>query len=51
MREGFIITKVNDKQVDSVDEFAEIVKNKKGGVYLEGVYPNVEGTYYYAFGM
>jgi S1-C subfamily serine protease len=51
MREGFIITRVNDQKVSSVDEFASIVENRKGGVYLEGVYPNIEGTFYYAFGM
>ena len=51
MREGFIITKVDDKSVDTVEKFVEILENKKGGIMLEGIYEDIPGTYYYAFGM
>jgi len=51
IREGFIITKVNDKLVSDVKSFEEIMERKTGGVMLEGVYPDVPGTHYYAFGM
>ncbi len=51
MREGFIITKVNEKPVKTVDELTDMLQNKKGGVMLEGVYEGVEGVFYYAFGM
>ena len=51
MREGFIITKVDGQKVSSVDEMVEILDNKKGGVMLEGVYEDLPGEYYYAFGL
>jgi len=51
IREGFIITKVDGKEVKSVKELTEILKDKKGGVMLEGVYEDIPGTYYYAFGL
>jgi serine protease Do len=51
VRKGFIITKVDGKEVKSVDEFRKILENKKGGVMLEGVYEDYPGVYYYAFGL
>lgn len=52
IREGFIITKVNDRPVKSVKEFSEILKNKRAGelVILSGTYrDNPKGEYNYAF--
>ncbi len=51
MRPGFIITKVDGKPVKSVEDLVKALENKKGGVMLEGVYEDLPGTYYYAFGM
>ncbi len=51
LQEGFIITKVDDKVVNSVDEFISVLEGKKGGVLLEGVYEDLPGTHYYAFGL
>lgn len=51
MREGFIITKVNDQLVRNVEELNEALEGRKGGVMLEGRYPDEPGVYYYAFGM
>ncbi len=51
MRPGFIITKVDGQVVKSVDDLVRILKNKKGGVLLEGVYEDIPGDYFYAFGM
>ena len=51
IREGFIVTKVDGKQVKSTEQLAEILKNKKGGVLLEGIYEDLPGEYYYAFGL
>lgn len=51
MKEGFIITKVNNKRIHSVDEFIKELENKKGGIMLEGVYPGYSDVYYYAFGL
>lgn len=51
MQEGFIITKVDGKPVAGVEDLEKILKNKQGGVMLEGVYENYPGSYYYAFGV
>ena len=50
VRPGFIIVKINDKPVKSVDALKKIVNNLHGGVYIQGIYP--DGTVaYYAFGI
>ena len=51
IREGFIITKIDRQPVASVDELEKILAQKDGGVLLEGVYDDVPGVFYYAFGM
>jgi serine protease Do len=52
MREGFIITKIDRQTVKSVDDVTNILKDKKGGVMLEGIYETAPNSvYYYAFGM
>lgn len=51
MRPGFIITKIDKQVVASADDVMRILEGKKGGVMIEGVYPDYPGTYYYAFGM
>jgi serine protease Do len=50
VREGFIITQINNKPVYSVEDLKKIIDNTKGGVYIKGVYPNGVIAYY-AFGM
>jgi len=51
MREGFIITKVDGKPVNNTKELTKALENKKGGVLLEGIYEDLPGEYYYAFGL
>ena len=51
MREGFIITKVDGNSIKNMDELARVLESKKGGVLIEGVYEDIPGTYYYAFGL
>jgi serine protease Do len=51
MREGFIITGVDKTPVYKTEDLLTVLKNKKGGVMIEGLYPNYPGMYYYAFGM
>lgn len=51
MRPGFIITKVDDRKIKSLKDLVEKLENKKGGVMLEGVYEDVPGNYFYAFGL
>lgn len=51
IREGFVITAVNNREVSSVDSFIEAVKKQRGGIMLEGKYAGDPTYYYYAFGM
>jgi Do/DeqQ family serine protease len=51
MHEGFIITHIDRQPITSKEKLAEILNNKKGGVMVEGVYPDQKGTFYYAFGL
>jgi len=54
IREGFIITKIQDNEVQNIDIIDEILLNQRGrgGVMIEGIYPdNPDQTIFYAFGM
>lgn len=51
MEPGFIIKKLNDKNVSSVESIIKILESTKGKVVLEGVYMDYPGEYYYAFGI
>lgn len=51
IKEGFIITKVDGKKVTSKEQLAKVLDKKKGGVLMEGMYENLPGTQFYAFGM
>ena len=53
IREGFIVTKVNDVPVKSVKEFNEEIKKKKAGelVILTGTYDDFPREFNYAFRM
>ena len=51
MREGFIITKIDEKEVSTVEDVTAILENKTGGVLIEGVYEDIPGEYYYAIGL
>lgn len=46
IKEDFIITKVDKKAVNSYEDMARILENKKGGVLIEGIYPNGMKAYY-----
>ena len=50
IREGFIITSVDNKPMRKVDDLVGYLNNKRGGVLIEGVYPNGMRAYY-AFGL
>ena len=50
MDPGYIITKVGEVKVGSVQEVLNELKKKRGSeVYLEGFYENYPGEYYYTF--
>lgn len=46
LKEGFIITTVNKKPIFEVNDFKREIGNAKGGILVEGVYPNGELAYY-----
>ncbi len=50
IKEGFIITSVDKKRITTVDDIKAALETKKGGVLIEGVYPNGMRAYY-GFGM
>ncbi len=50
IREGFIITSINNRPVNSPSDLKEMLDGHEGGVLVEGVYP--DGTVaYYALGL
>ncbi len=50
MDPGYIITKVGEVRVSSIQEIVNELKKKKGReIYLEGFYENYPGEYYYTF--
>lgn len=50
IEENFIVTRINNKPVNSVDDLKRLINSTSGGVYIEGIYP--DGVIaYYAFGM
>jgi len=51
IKEGFIITKLNDAPIKSVKQFNELLKNKKSGdlVILSGTYEDFPREFNYAF--
>lgn len=51
IREGFVITAVNNKPISTVNSFIEAVASQKGGIMLEGKYAGNPIVYYYAFGL
>jgi Do/DeqQ family serine protease len=50
VREGFVITQINNRPVSSVEDIKAILGQTKGGVYIEGIYPD-KTIAYYAFGL
>jgi hypothetical protein len=50
VREGFIITQINNKPVYTVSDLSNVIKATNGGIYIEGIYPNGV-IQYYAFGL
>ena len=49
IRNGFIIVKVNNKTINTLDDLKSTLNGIQGGIYIEGIYPNGI-TAYYAFG-
>jgi serine protease Do len=45
VQEGYVILKVDNKEVTSIDDLRKALENAKGSVKLEGIYPGYEGVY------
>lgn len=48
IKKGFIIIKINDTFIKTVEDLENIIKNTKGNLFIEGIYPN-GATAYYSF--
>lgn len=46
VREGFIITHIDKTPVNSTDDIVNQIQGKRGGVLIEGIYPNGKRSYY-----
>jgi serine protease Do len=49
MEIGFIITHINDRKVESLEQAVKILEENKGKVVLEGIYEEYPDAYYYTF--
>jgi serine protease Do len=50
VEQGFIVKKVNQEEITSAQHLTEVLSKTKGGVLIEGMYPNGT-TAYYGFGL
>jgi serine protease Do len=46
LKESFIITNVNKRPIVEVNDFKREVENARGGILVEGIYPNGEVAYF-----
>jgi Do/DeqQ family serine protease len=46
IKEGFIITRIDQDPVRTPEELEQLLTSKRGGVLVEGVYPNGQRAYY-----
>ncbi len=51
MRDNFIITHIDNKKIENMNDLLEHLEDKEGGIMLEGVYTDIPGKYYYALGL
>jgi Do/DeqQ family serine protease len=51
IKNSFIITQINDDQVSSIDDLNNILNSDDRDFQIGGVYPNIQGIYYYIIRM
>ncbi len=51
IKPGFIITAVNNQEVNNVKDLEKILEKTEGGVLMEGTYEDYPGKLYVAFGL
>jgi len=47
IKESFIITKIDKRDIKTVNDLMAALSNKSGGILIEGKYPDSEDIYYY----
>jgi hypothetical protein len=47
MRPGFIITRIGNTPVKTVDELKQALLDQKGNFQIEGIYPDSKEIYYF----
>ncbi len=50
IKEGFIITSIDKRKIETTKDIQTLLENKTGGVLIEGIYPNGMRAYY-GFGL
>ena len=46
IKKGFIITAIDKERIEKLDQLASVLNSKKGGMLVEGIYPNGTRAYY-----
>jgi len=46
IREGFIVTGIDKTDINNVEDIRRALQNKRGGILVEGVYPDGEEAFY-----
>lgn len=46
IKEGFIITSIDKMEIKDVDDLTQVLRRKRGGILIAGVYPDGEEAYY-----
>lgn len=46
IKKGFIVVAIDKEPIETLDQLATILNSKKGGILIEGIYPNGTKAYY-----
>ncbi|NPD46802.1 MULTISPECIES: Do family serine endopeptidase [unclassified Lentimicrobium] len=46
IKKGFIIKQMNKQEINSISDIRDVISNVKGGLLIEGIYPNGQQVYY-----
>ncbi|WP_035727340.1 Do family serine endopeptidase [Eisenibacter elegans] len=51
IQEGFVITEIGGKPIRNIAELEQVLSRTKGGILIEGYYPDQPTKYYYGIGL
>ena len=46
IKKGFIVLAIDKERIETLDQLVTILNSKKGGILIEGIYPNGAKAYY-----